>query len=96
MSGSTRHNLNSNIPTAIGASLLGVLAYMYVTDRAQNTGEPLALRRSIQGVRDQVQDVRNEVQDVRDKVQVAKDEVREVKVAVARVEERLQFLIQQA
>ena len=60
---------------AIVASLLGVLVYMYVTDRAQNTAEHLELRQSIQGVRDEVQDV---------------------KVAVARVEEQLQFLIQQA
>lgn len=88
---------------AIVASLLGVLVYMYVTDRAQNAAEHLELRQSIQGVRnevqdvrDEVQEVRNEVQDVRNEVQVVKDEVRDVKVAVARVEERLQFLIQQA
>ena len=95
---------------AIVASLLGVLVYMYVTDRAQNAAEHLELRQSIQGVRNEVQDVRdevqevrnevqevrNEVQDVRNEVQVVKDEVRDVKVAVARVEERLQFLIQQA
>lgn len=43
---------------AIVASLLGVLVYMYVTDRAQNAAEHLELRQSVQEVRDDVQDVK--------------------------------------